>query len=300
VEDARADTFKIAGDEAAGLLVQDDEARTIRAPDALVRVVHAVARVDVQEIAIDQHGTVRPVVRPGPRLPRSVEQPDDVGVDRRDVERACFIVRILRDESRAAGDQRRATIGCHVPAFVLVRPIVAVGLAFDVEADHLAAIGDEVDAVALYSRRRAHARPGPVQVHVGSKLRADQLPQEVAVLLIEAQQHRPIALVARVTRRVVVRPDEHPALGDHRGGPRLTTQRYDPPDVLARAGIEAIHQAGLGRDHVACEGLTPLGLVASPSGRQQERDAKEYYGSTKHEIRNPKRIQNSKHERPKR
>ena len=180
---------------------------------------------------------------------------------------SLFVVRVLRDEVRAADDQRRAAVGGHVPGFILEGPIVAVGHALDVETHDLVAIRDGVDAVALHRRRRADARLGPIEIRIRPELGHDQLPQEVAVLLVEAQQHAAVALMTRIAGRIVVGPNEHPPLGHHRRGPGLAAQRHDPLDVPARGRVEAVHQARLAGDHVAREGLAPLGLVTSVNGR---------------------------------
>ena len=132
------------------------------------------------------------------------------------------------------------------------------------------------------------------EIHVRPELGHHQLPQEMAVLLVEAQQHAAIALVARIARPLVVRPDEHPALGHDRRRPGLAAERHRPFHIPARGRVEAVHQSGLSRDHVARECLAPLGLVAGTGGRAARRhDAEdECLVSTKHEI--PKSETNSK------
>ena len=229
--------------------------------------VEAVARVDVEEVAIDQRRAVGTIVRPGPRLPGDIEQPEDVRVEGRDfTNQAIVVVGIPRNERRVVGDERRAAVGGHVPGFIPVGSIVAVGLPCDIETHHLVAVREHVDPVAFDRDGRADARPGPVEVGIGPELGDDQLPQEVAVLLVEAQQHAAIAFVPRVTGQIVVRPDEDPALGHDGRRPRLAAQGDHPLDVLAGGGVEAVHQAGLRGDHVPRERLAPLGLVARPRG----------------------------------
>ena len=115
-----------------------------------------------------------------------------------------------------------------MPALVAVRPIVAVGHAVDVEAHGLTAVRDGVDPLALDGGRRADAGPGPVEVGIAFELGHHELPEQAPVLLVQAQEHAAVALVARVAGAVVVRADVHPAARNDGRRVRLRAQGHRP------------------------------------------------------------------------
>ena len=77
VEDVRGDVLVVARDEAAGALVEHDQARRVGRADAPVGVVHAGAGVEVEVIAVNEDGAVGGVVRPDAGAGGEVELPDN-------------------------------------------------------------------------------------------------------------------------------------------------------------------------------------------------------------------------------
>src|SRR5206468_6091305 len=139
----RADVRVVFGDEFAGLLVQGDEAGGVGRGDIDVGPVLAVGGAGVHEVIHDQHGAVGGVVRKNAEFVHHVIDPDDVGVVRADPGfRFAWTDDIL--------------------GFVHKRPVIAVGHAFGVQADDLAAAGYQVNAIAFHARRGEQAQTFPV------------------------------------------------------------------------------------------------------------------------------------------
>src|SRR5260370_39868324 len=67
-------------DQFAGVLVEGDDRRGARRRDVRVTLILTVRRADEHEIAIDDRGRVRQVVRIRPDLFNHVEGPDDVRI----------------------------------------------------------------------------------------------------------------------------------------------------------------------------------------------------------------------------
>src|ERR1043166_1782118 len=82
VEYIGRDVLVVTRDEFACPFVQHYEARRIGCANALVRIVHTGARVDVKIIAVNEYGAVRRVVRPGASLAGEIEFPDNIGIER--------------------------------------------------------------------------------------------------------------------------------------------------------------------------------------------------------------------------
>src|SRR5947199_4338847 len=102
---------------------------------------------------------------------------------------------------------------------VAVRAVVAIGQAAHVETDDFAAVGEGVGAVAFDGWLGGVADLGPIEVggvEVGRELGDYELPQQVAVALVEAHEDRPVALVFGVARALVVGPDVDAAARDDR------------------------------------------------------------------------------------
>src|SRR5439155_19411811 len=102
----------------------------------------------------------------------------------------------------------------HVLRFVQVRSIVAIGHALGVEADHFAAAGHQVNAVALHAGRRKQAQTLPVVHLAGGELGNDELPEKSAGFFVETKQNAAVALMLRVARIFIVGADENFAPGD--------------------------------------------------------------------------------------
>ena len=83
MEDPGAYTFIIAGQKPPGLLIQHDETGTVRSPDLAVGVVDAIARVDIQEVPINQDRAMGGIVWVRACLTGYVKQPEDFRVRRR-------------------------------------------------------------------------------------------------------------------------------------------------------------------------------------------------------------------------
>ena len=80
VEDPRSNLFVVLRHQAAGHLVEDNQAGGVRAPNDAVCVVDSVARVDVEIPAVDQNGAVGRIVGIHSDLGRHIHEPKDVGV----------------------------------------------------------------------------------------------------------------------------------------------------------------------------------------------------------------------------
>ena len=128
-------------------LVQHDQTRGQRPRHAGVRAIHAVGCAHVKKIAVDENRAVGRVLAPNVQIVDDIDLPKNVGV------------RGLQSDRRAAraGDEA---------AFVGKRPVVAVGQAVDVEANDLAAIGHQVDAIAVDGGRGADAQAHIVEIEI--------------------------------------------------------------------------------------------------------------------------------------
>ena len=233
VEDVRGDVLVVAGHEAAGALVEHDQARRVGRADAPVGVVHAGAAVEVEVIAVNEDGAVGGVVRPDAGAGGQVELPNRLRAGR-----GCRGVRC-----GLPGHRRR------------------------LEAQDLAAVVDEIDAVALDRDGGGDAAVGPVEVDVLVALGEDELPEEAAGLFVEAHQHAAVALLGGIARVAVVGADVNAAPGDDGRGMGFGAELSGPLDVPAALGIEGLGQPLLRRDHVARPGLAPLRLVGGVGRR---------------------------------
>jgi len=182
------------------------------------------------------------------RLPRDIEQPDDIGI--------CF-----------CHIHRLGVLGCHEAAFVPVWPVVAVGLAIEVETYDLSAVGHDIYLFSFDGRRRTKARPWPVPIEHGYAFGNDKLPAEAAVFFVQAQQHAPVTLVPGISRALVVCTYQHLAAGHDRRSVAFRAQGNHPLDVPACGRVETIGQTGFRRDHVSGIFLAPLKMVAGRNGR---------------------------------
>ena len=113
-------------------------------------LVHAVAGDDEQRVADDQRRAGRQVVREDAQLLHHVEPPDHVAV-------GLAVVLLVLHAAVAGGQPVRA------------------------EAEDLAAVGDDPEAVALDDGAGADALVRPVVDAAGLQLVADVLPEELAV-----------------------------------------------------------------------------------------------------------------------
>jgi hypothetical protein len=227
VENIGADMLIIGGDEFAGALIDNDEARGIGGADLAVGVVDAVATVDVEQVAVDEDRALHLIVNVNAGLLDQIADPEDVGIG-------------------GAGLERGITAQDHVAGFVLEGAIVAVGHAFHVEADDLATIGQDIGAISFNGRRRGEAYFGPIEEFVMLLLgnfRHHQLPEEMAIVFVETQQHIAVSLMAGIAGMLVVGADEHAAAGDDGRGVTLRAKVGDPLDVLAGGGVEAVGQS---------------------------------------------------------
>lgn len=140
------------------------------------------------------------------------------------------------------------------------RPLVAVGEPLDVEADQLAAVGNDVTAVAVDRGRRAEADEFPVADLAGADLRDDELPEEIARLLVEDHEHAAITGLGGVARGFVVGADVDAAAGDDGGAVGLRAELRDPADMLRRLRIDRL---GL-RDELAADDVVRDALGVGP------------------------------------
>ena len=211
-------------------LVDGQEARRVGSGDVDVPFIDAVGGDDVEDVADDHRRAGGQVVREDAELLDHVEPPDDVA------------------------------IGLAFVFLVLERPDVACRQSLGGGADHLAAIGDEPNPIALDDRRGGDALFGPVVDPARLQLVANDLPEKTAVGLAEAHQNALVALDVLVARPIVVGANEDLAAGDGRPAVGLAAQVGRPEDVL----FLARRVAPLGRgvlleqvDQVALHGAAP-------------------------------------------
>ena len=140
----------------------------------------------------------------------------------------------------------------------------------DIQTDHLAAVGDGIDAVALHGALRGDPGIRPVQIVVVLQLGHHQLPEQGAVLFIEAQEDPAVALMPGIAGVGIVGADEDPPAGDHRGRMRLAAQFHHPLHVLFGGRIKSVRQALLGGHGIARPRLAPLGLIRGGAGQRQQ------------------------------
>ena len=200
-------------------------------------------------------------------------------------EYAEFLAHIINPEDIRmfiAEDDGFHGIGGHVFRLVLEYSVVAVGHAIHVEADDFTAVGDDISLIAGDGGRGAEADEFPVADLAGTELRDDQLPEEIAGFLIEAQQVPTVAGLAGIARRFVIRADEDLAVGDDRVAVGLGAELGGPEDVFRTGEIDGFilrvdctgidiggNALGLG-DHVAGGSAAPhwpvLGLEGGAEG----------------------------------
>ena len=135
VVNVRADAGVVLAEQFTGLGVESDKAWGERGGDVRVRPVLPVGGAGVDDVAHHDHRAVGGVVREHAQLVHHVVAPDNVTV-------------LLADLGRWFSG-----IEMHVDRLVLVRAVVAVGQALGVEAEHFAAAGYHVDAIAHHGRR---------------------------------------------------------------------------------------------------------------------------------------------------
>ena len=225
-----------------------------------MRTIDAIGRTDVKKIAVDKDRAVRRVLTPDVQIVNNIELPNNIGI-------AC-----LQRDRRSAGAGDEA-------AFVAIRAVVAVGQPMDVEADDLATIGHQVDAVAVNGRRRADSEAHIVEIElgeVGFEFRHDQLPEQPAGGLVKAHYQptmcRSDSWVAEV---LVVGADVDAAIGDGRCTTGLRAEPGNPLHVLRRAEVDAralrallagnerLRQSFLVGNHVAIVAAAPARPVRS-------------------------------------
>ena len=135
-------------------------------------VVDAVGRAYINAISAHQRRTACGVVRKHGQLVEHVELPDDVAVALLGFHR--FLIRLDR-----------------VVGLVGERPLVAVGHAVGVHAQHVAAVGHDVHAVAVDGWRGTDAQVHLVEVFASLafiEFGHDQLPEPFAGGFVETQQ----------------------------------------------------------------------------------------------------------------
>ncbi len=120
-----AEVFGIGGEQLAGGRVERDETRRVGTQAIGVLVVHAIGGSAVKDRAIDQHRAGGDVVGANAQVVHEIVFPDDVAVG--------FFER-----------HRRVLAARDVLGFTLERPVVAIGLAFHVQAQDLSRVGHHI------------------------------------------------------------------------------------------------------------------------------------------------------------
>ena len=172
--------------------------------------------------------------------------------------------------------------------------LIAVGLAFDVEADDLAAIGNDVAAVAFDGRRGADADVFPVADLTGAELGDDELPEEFAGLFVEAHEHATVARLFGIAGALVIGADVDAATSDNGSAVGLRAEFSDPAHALGGLGIDGLGlgqelsggdglghgQTLAGGNHIAGRRAAPHGPIArakhrnGQQGRRKQREGK--------------------------
>ena len=99
--------------------------------------------------------------------------------------------------------------------------VFAVFEAVGVETNHVSLVRYVVEPIAFYVRGRTHALQRPIVDASRRELGVDHLPEELAAIGRKRHDHTLVALDARVTQPLVVRPDKDSAIGDRRASIRL-------------------------------------------------------------------------------
>ena len=219
VKNPWANVLVVFRHEAAGVFVEHNEAGRVGRANLSVRIVHAVGGVDVEELSVHEDRSVGLIVLPHAAFLDVIEEPENVRV-------------VGGDRGGLFADRHRMT------SLVEVRAIVAVGHAEQVQAHHLAAIADQIDVVALDRGRRADAGVRPIPVNAVGQFRDDELPEEVAGLLVQTQEDAAVALVFWIARLAVVRADEDTAASNDGRGMGFGSQWRRPFDVPPSGGVE--------------------------------------------------------------
>jgi len=215
VEDAWGDVFVVAGEDPAGVFVQDEKAGGIRGADLFVGVVHAGTGIEIEMVSVDEDGGMGGVMGPDAGFAGQVGMPEDIGVH------------------RPEGNERFAFGGLET-GFIGEGTVIAIGETEEVEAEDLAAIGHHVDPVAIDGGRGREAGLGPVVIGIFGSFRTDQLPEQFAGLFIQAEQHAAVALMSDIAGIAVVGADQDPAVGDDGGGMGFSAEFDGPTDSSDR------------------------------------------------------------------
>ena len=239
-EQTPADFRVVFGHQAAGMLVEHDKARRVGLGDLCMAVVNAVGSAGVKEVAVQQQGAATDVVQNYPQFGDEIVLPQDVAVGR-----LQFGVRDVCD--------------AHVSQFVQEGPVIAVGLAFAVQAENFAPAADHINAVALHHRAGTDAAIPLVKV-IGrfdsrEVARDGQPPDQLARGLLDAHHDASAGgFAARPFKAGIVCRDEEAAPVNGRNR-ILVRARPDFPQRFRVAWIGG--QIPGGRDHVGAGSAPP-------------------------------------------
>ena len=172
-----------------------------------MRPVLAVGGTGIDKIVDNQDGAVGSIVRKHAQLiTHHVVLPNDIGVPGTD----------LGGGRRPRGRFARVEqdVGDDVFSFVLERTVVPVGHAVHIEAHDFTTAGHNVNAVPFDGGRRKQSQILPVVHLARPQFWNDQLPEQLAGLLVQTHENASISRMFGIARRIVVGADKDLAPGD--------------------------------------------------------------------------------------
>ena len=251
VEDFAGHEAIIEGDELAGGFVEDAEGGGVGAVGDFVALIDAVVGAGVDEVAVDEGGAIGGVVGRDFEFLDEVVEPDDVAV-----------------EFGGFGDFGGGAAGAGIDIGVIAGFIfegagVAGGEPGDGEAGEFAAAAHEVKAVAIDVGGGAKTEAEVVEVfEIGAG--GGELPEEVSVFFVEAEEDGAVAAVLGFAGVFVVGADESAAVGDDGGAVGFVAEFGGPFEIEGGAffaGVDGVGEAGFGGGHVAVVVAAELGPI---------------------------------------
>ena len=144
---------------------------------------------------------MRGIVRPDAGFGGEVEEPNNVGIKRTEGEQARRLLYYPGRRGRlcysvaAARGERGGLFWSHVPSFLQIRAIVAIGETMGIQAQDFAAIAHQINTIPFDRNRGGNTTVWPVQIRIVLALWHDKLPEQLAAIFSKAHQDPAIALM---------------------------------------------------------------------------------------------------------
>src|SRR5262245_1635770 len=136
-------------------------------------------------------------------------------------------------------------------SFICKWSVIAVCHSQSVQAHDFTTIADNIDTIAFDGCRRGNASLRPIKVRIFLAFWDNKLPKELARFLLKTHEHAAVALMVRITRRAIIRPNVNASIGDNRGRMRLSAELRRPFDMLTCLYIKRLRKSFFIRNHVA-------------------------------------------------